>query len=579
MSIRGYRLSLLVSVFYFVSAVVMTYPLIFHLFDGLAGGYGTGDSLGNVSVINWVKRAIFDLHVDFRYFNYILYPYGVDILKETNFSIDYLLAVPLTVLGGPVFAYNLFFLFELCLSAFAMYLFVKYLTGNMPVAIYSGFAFGFCPYHFARGFAGHLNMFGTWWIPLMLLYLHRAIAEKKTRDSVLAALFFVLATLTSGYYGVMCGVLILCVALFYVMQTFRKISLSDLRKQLDSAIKIIVCFVVFSLPLTIYLDYVGAPGNPYSVQYLTVYSASPEDYLTPASIHPIWQLLGERPLGHGLPWERDIYLGLSVIVLAYLGVARSRDKLRWLYVSVGGLSFLLSLGPYLWLGETLTSFPLPYKFLAQYIPLLATARALNRFGLIVMLAVSLLAGFGLASILKWRSITCGRGRRIFNRRSVLTMFLILVVVVEFASVPFPVLEVKSIEGTAAYRWLATQPGDFAIVEYPIGSLEAGGGGGQARAMWGTVIHGKHTVSGGVVLPKSKEIELVNRLRFFEPNFSGNVDLSLYHFLNIRYVLFHRVSYVAMFGLDNWYRAVDLANRTGGLTFVDNMEGTLVYRVM
>ena len=287
----------------------------------------------------------------------------------------------------------------------------------------------------------------------------------------------------------------------------------------------------------------------------------------------------DRPLGHGLPWERDIYLGLSVIVLAYLGVTRSRDKLRWLYVSVAGLSFLLSLGPYLWLGETLTSFPLPYKFLAQYIPLLATARALNRFGLIAMLAVSLLAGFGLASVLKGRSTICGRGRRIFNRRSALTMFLILVVAVEFASVPFPVLEVKSIEGTAAYRWLATQPGDFAIVEYPIGSLEAGGGGGQARAMWGTVIHGKHTVSGGVVLPKSKEIELVNRLRFFEPNFSGNVDLSLYHSLNIRYVLFHRESYVAMFGLDNWYRAVDLANRTGGLTFVDNMEGTLVYRVM
>jgi hypothetical protein len=564
----------------------MTYPLIFHLFDGLAGGFGTGDSLGNVSLINWVKRAIFDLHVDFRYFNYMLYPYGVDILKETNFSIDYLLAVPLTVLGGPVFAYNLFFLLELSLSAFAMYLFIKYLTGDMLIATYSGFVFGFCTYHFARGFAGHFNMFGTWWIPLMLLYLHRAIAEKKARYSAVSALFFVLATLTSGYYGVMCGAVILCIVLFYAAQAFRRVSASDLSKfiyglnihQFDFAIKLIICFVAFSLPLTIYLDYVGAPGNPYSIEYLAIYSASPEDYLTPASIHPIWQILGERPLTHGLPWERDVYLGMSVVILAYLGVARSRDRMRWLYLFVAAVSFLLSLGPYLWVGETLTSLPLPYKFLAEYVPLLARVRALNRFGLIVMLAVSSLAGFGLASIVKGRSIISRCNRRIFSRRNALTMFLILVVAVEFASVPFPVLEVKSIEGTAAYHWLATQSGDFAIVEYPIGSLQAGGGGEQARAMWGTVIHGKHTVSGGIVLPKSKEIELVDRLRFFEPNF-GNVDLNLYRSLNIRYVLFHEGSYVGMFGLDNWYRAVDLANRTEGLTFVDDMEGTLVYRVM
>jgi len=542
--------------------------------------------LGWACYINWVKRAIVDLHVDFRHFNYVLHPYGVDMLKEINFSIDLFLALPITILVGPVFAYNFFFLLELSLSAFAMYLFVKYLTRNLLAAVYSGFAFGFYPYHFARGFAGHFNLFGTWWIPLMLLYLHRAIAEKKTRDSVLAALFFVLATITSGYYGVMCGILILCIVLFYAAQAFRKVSISDPSKlrrgldihQLDPAIKLIICFMAFCLPLTIYLDYVGPPGSPYSIEYLAIYSASPEDYLTPASIHPMWQMLGKRPLGHGLPWERDVYLGISVTVLAYLGVARSRDRMRWLYLLVAILSFLLSLGPYLWVGESLTSFPLPYKFMAEYVPLLATARALNRFGLIVMLAVSLLAGFGLTSIVKGRSTICGHDRRIFSRRSALTMFLILVVAFEFASVPFPVLEVKNIEGTAAYRWLATQLGDFAIVEYPIGGLQAGAP-RQGPAMWGTVIHGKRTVSGGAVSPKPKSIELVDRLRFFEPNFSGNVDLNLYRSLNIQYVLFHKESYLAMFGLVNWYRAVDLANRTEGLRFVADMDGTLVYEVI
>jgi len=563
-----------VFLFYFVSALVMTYPLVLHLFSDIAGGWGTGDSLGSVALINWVKRAIFDLHVDFRNFNYALHPYGIDILKDMSFSIDFLLAVPLALLGGLIFAYNCIFLLAFSLSAFAMYLFAKRITKNTLAALFSGFAFGFSPYQFAHGFAGHFNLIGTWWIPLMLLFLHRAVEEKRVRDSALAAIFFILASFTSGYYGAMCAALVLCVALFYAMTVIKRDKLGgtvriDLTNdKINQALRISIPFLVLSLPLIAYLDYVGPPGSLFSKGYLAIYSASPVDYLTLGSLHPIWQFLGGRPPGHGLPWERDLYLGVSMLVLAYLGLTRSRERVRWLYLFVALSFFILSLGPLLWTDDTLTSIQMPYGLLCDYVPLLRAMRALARFGLIVMLAISLLAAIGLASILK--RMEGLRRPRIFSG-SLIAMLLILVVALEFASAPFPYLKVSEIEGMKAYRWLAGQAGDFAIAEYPIDCYS------DVRAMFGTVIHGKRTTS-GVSFPKPEVRAMVDRLSFFQPDFSRKVDLDLYRSLNIRYVLFHSGRYIRKFGLDNWLRAIDLANRTNRLKFIGDFGGTLIYEV-
>jgi len=570
--------NLKIFLFYFVSALVMTYPLILHLFSDVAGGWGTGDSIGHVAGINWMKRAIFDLHVDFRNFNYVLHPYGIDIIKETNFSIDYLLAVPLVLLGGPIFAYNSMFLLELSLSAFTMYLFAKRITKNELAALFSGFAFGFSSYHFAHGFAGHFNLFGTWWIPLMLLFVHRAVEEKRARDSALAAIFFILASYTSGYYGGMCLALVLCVALFYVI-TVVKIDRSDGAVRIDltddkinQALRILIPFLVLSLPLIAYLDYIGPPGTLFSKDYLPIYSGSPVDYLTLGSLHPIWQFLRDRPWGHGLPWERDLYLGISTLVLAYLGLTRSRERVRWLYLFVALSFFTLSLGPKLWMDDTLAEIQLPYGLLSDYVPLLRSMRALARFGLIVMLAISLLAAIGLKSIFKKRTEELGRRNTLLSRERLIAILLIVVVGIEFASAPFPYLNVSEIEGMQAYRWLADQPGDFAIAEYPIDWYA------DRRAAFGTVIHGKRTVCGSVEFPRAEVIAMQYRLSFFQPDFSRKVDLDLYHSLNIRYVLFHSGSYVGKFGLDNWYRAIDLANRTNGLKFIGDFGGTLIYEV-
>jgi len=570
------RTNLSVFLFYFLSALIMTYPLVLHLFSDIAGGWGTRDSLSAVAVINWVKTATFDLHVDFRNFNYILHPYGMDILKEMNFSLDFLLAVPLVLFGGPIFAYNFMFLLELSLSAFAMFLFAGYMTKNKLAALFSGFAFGFFPYHFAHAFAGHFNLFGTWWIPFMLLFLHRAVEDKRTRDSAIAAVFFFLASFTSGYYGAMCAVLVLLAVLFYVSSVIRRDKLSRTIKinltenEINTALRISIPFLVFSMPLIAFLDYIGPPGKPFHKVDLAIYSASSVDYLTPGSLHPIWRFLGERPWGHGFPWERDLYLGIVMLVLAYLGLTRSRERLRWLYLFVALSFFTLSLGPLFWMDDTPTSIQLPYGLLYDYVPLLRSMRALARFGLIVMLAISILAATGLASILK-KCMERPRRGRIIHRGGLVTLLLILVVAFEFASAPFPYINPYEIEGMQAYRWLADQRGDFAIAEYPIDWA-------SPYAMFGTVIHGKRTVCGSVDFPRSEVRGILDRLSFFQPDFSRKVDLDLYRSLNIRYVLFHSSSYVGKFGLDNWYRAIDLANRTEGLRFMGDFGGTLIYEV-
>ncbi len=136
----------------------------------------------------------------------IYYPYGYPLALGEISPLHTYFGLPLTVLFGPVVAYNLFILGSVFFSGFFTYLYVRELTDRASAGLLSGLIFAFLPYRMAR-IAGHLPLVDTQWIPLYLLFLERVLRRRRARDAALAGLFFAASTLSSWYYGFALGVL------------------------------------------------------------------------------------------------------------------------------------------------------------------------------------------------------------------------------------------------------------------------------------------------------------------------------------------------------------------------------------
>ena len=93
-------------------------------------------------------------------------------------------AIPLDALFGPIVAYNLTFLISFFLSAYAMYVLVRYLTGHRGAAFVAGLVFAFSPYHVSGNWDGQMNLANTQWLPLAPWFLLRTVDHKRVRDAL-----------------------------------------------------------------------------------------------------------------------------------------------------------------------------------------------------------------------------------------------------------------------------------------------------------------------------------------------------------------------------------------------------------
>jgi hypothetical protein len=94
-----------------------------------------------------------------------------------------------------------------------------------------------------------------------------------------------------------------------------------------------------------------------------------------------------RQWGLWTHWESYLYVGLAPLVLAAIAVAcvRRREVAAWALLGVGGL--FLALGQYS---------PLNVHYLLSLVPGMGSLRAPGRFSVVVVLALAMLAGHGLA---------------------------------------------------------------------------------------------------------------------------------------------------------------------------------------
>ncbi|HVB38746.1 MAG TPA: discoidin domain-containing protein [Vicinamibacterales bacterium] len=178
---------------YLLATLVQLYPLLRDLRHQLPSD--PGDPVLNTWILWW------DAHVwplTARWWNApAFYPApGVLSFSEHLFGISLFTAPIQWLSGSPELAYNVAFVLSFPLSAIAMHLLVRDLTGRDEIAFVAGAAYGFSPYRVAQ--IAHIQVLWAFWLPLALLGLHAGLRGRRWGFPVAAACWL-MQGLANGY--------------------------------------------------------------------------------------------------------------------------------------------------------------------------------------------------------------------------------------------------------------------------------------------------------------------------------------------------------------------------------------------
>jgi len=549
--------------FYLALALVMTYPLAARFADGVLGL--PGDNFEYLYKLWWFKHAIFDLGIS-PFFNAdVFYPGGYYLALHEMSLANISLGMPLNVLCGEIVSYNALVLLSFVLSGFGAYLLVFRLTRERLAALLSGVVYAFCSYRMAHLGAGHLNLLGTQWIPFLFLCLEQVLEAKRVLPAVLVGVFFALSALSSWYYAPLSAIF----AGVYLLGRGR-----PWRERLRECYLwqlLVVSAVVAGLLMTPSIVYTvqqwGQKEMAFSLHEVDTFSASIGDFFVPNPMHPFWgkQVASYYLERQDVP-EHMIALSWVAMVLAMAALwprptgsrARAgRKQASSAYALLLGLSLVLALGTTLhiggqrvyiavptWIERGFTAVmgllanrlalhpmptyydlrlaeaiyvPLPTLLCYLYLPFFDAMRVWTRFGLISAFAVAVLAGIGLARVMRgvvlpgrcrappspdrWRDCASpGRGQDVDHawrvRRGVMIGWLCLVAVLfELVAVPYP-LGWSEVQAQPVDRWLAQQDEGGAVITLPLWKAESGPG------LYATIVHGKPIAYGyGAFFPR------------------------------------------------------------------------------
>lgn len=551
---------------------VFTRPIAAHAAERVAGQ--PGDNLYFVWLFDWYERAIFELHQSPLFDPWLNFPDGWSLASTQLPQAMVGLGLPVSVLAGPVAAYNFTALASFFLSGVVVYLYVRRWTGATLPALLAGTLYGFAPYRQAHFLIGHLDMLGTFWPALYVLSLIDICLGRGRSFWASAALCLSLfATgLTSPYYLYMSLLLTpVIVITFGLRGNLSGQAARRVRHTLAVGGALSVPLLVIAIWPYLELARSGTIGER-SRDYVRLYSASPTDYIIPSTTSMIWAPWVSANFDRDLWVEGTLYLGAAGSGLAILALARRNrmgdigSQVLIAVLAAGAVAFVLSLGTdLLWLSKGLrvpvpefarawlpaesVRIPLPGRLLFEYFPMYSSMRVPMRFGLFVILAVSLLAGLGAGHI------TASLKRPML--RGLVASLLILLVVADFLPNPVPTFEVRP---RAVDLWLRDQPGEGAVAQFPFSLQE------DQSHVYYTAIHRKPFLGGMFNAFPPPQYQRILPIMDSFPNDESIREL---RDLQVEYVIVHGASYPG-------FPDVEARILQAGLCAAITLEGEHVY---
>jgi len=337
-----------------------------------------GDPLFSMWRIGWVyrqltgdPRALFDAN--------IFHPAQLTLAYSDSMLLPSLAAAPLLAIRvHPVIAYNLLFVASFYLSAWAMFMLVREITGSPEAAFISALIFGFYPFRFEH--YSHLELQMVFWMPLALFCLHRFAATARTAWAVGASLCAIAQLYSSMYVALFFTCYLPFVALALA---FRR--RHQLKALVRGAIIGAALAIVAAVPLarTYSANEAVARGRPPSE--VAVYSAERLDYLRAQRRSVMWA--DRTPPGRMV--ERQLFPGVTPLVLGAAGLLMPGGAaVKAGYASGMLFSYEASHGPNGFI----------YPWLAR-LPPFASIRVPARFSILVGLSLAVLSGFAVSRML------------------------------------------------------------------------------------------------------------------------------------------------------------------------------------
>ncbi len=518
---------------YLILALLLTFPLVAHLTSHVPG-----DGIDDPSLawnLWWVKHALVDQPQNPFDCTWQFWPVGINLAFYTLTILNGMLSVPLQTAFNVITAYNILLLSSFVLSGFGAYLLCldilapsrasrfassvpSRLRGPDLAAFLAGALYAFASSKLFYAALGQGNIASSQWIPFAALYILRtARPGGRARDAALAALFIVLQAYAELTYASFLVVFAALVFLWTVGEgrwkrkeertpTSQRSSTFNLQPStFNLVIRFALLAAIFAIgiaPVLLnMLPDLAAEGDFFTSGggFADLFSADLAGYALPTQLHPLlgdivrgWSgRVAAGQTGAQFPVDKGqhIYVGYTALALAVIGVWRGRRRsATWFWVTATGLFFLLTLGPSLRVAGHDTGIPLPFRIMEQ-LPFFKGNRYPSRYSVMLLASIAPLVALGAAAL--WRA----RGPR--PTRVWWAVLLLPLLLFEHLSAPLPLFDLRA---PALYQRVAETPGDFALLELPLGWRNGARVAGKQdilimQQLWYQSEHGKRLLGG------------------------------------------------------------------------------------
>lgn len=469
---------------YAMLALIVTYPLALHLTTQLPSNFFGGDELQNYWNFWWTREALASGRNPY-WMPLIYAPDGAPLYLHTLNLFNGLISLPFQLVFGLVPAYNAVILLSLIFAASCADFLVTHITRHRLAGFFGGIIYAFGSYHLSR-MLGHTNLLASEWLPIYVLCLMRAneTGGRVRTGHVAGAAAALLLLALCDWQFVMFALFFTVTYSLYVLFARRSV----LPLLIAAAIGGIWCIIAAPILIPTLAEITQGLTETPPLSGVRAGSADVISYFIPGPQQQQW---GEWPavLNDRLrPKGGEIASFIGYLPLALVAIALWLDRRRARFWMLATLVFIvLSLGPYLKIAGT-TAFgpagrpvPLPY-LLVEQLPGLNIARVPARLSVVVTLCTAVLAGIGIAALIRRYESRLPRAAQM-----ILIPLLICGLVGEHLALPVPL---ESLVPRPFYERLGTSNESGAILEWPYCKQ-------CAQTNFDQTIHG-HPVVGGYI---------------------------------------------------------------------------------
>ena len=390
---------------YLAITLVMFWPITTSFATRIAAS--GGDAYQSMWNIWWILHAVSSGHSIWET-NLLYWPVGANLITQDLEPISALISAPFSLISLAA-AYNFIFILGFVLSGLGMYLLANYMTKSRYASVIAGIIFTFSAVHVAQAY-GHINYTNLEWLPIFVLLLLKTLDTGKYKYAVMLGISFVLLMFMADIeLGVQAILLFIAILAGYLAIKGKRHLVLRWRTLINIGIFMASAFIVGAWAYIPILHFLGSGGTSTAnslngVLHNELWSADLESFLLPSQYNGIFHSIsnGYAQIYKGDPTETTTYIGYSVIALALIGLygeKRRKTMIFWGIVAI--LFLLLALGPKVIISgnpelmpnANVTTVPTPYQ-IYHAIPGINIIREPGRFDISAMLALSILAAFG-----------------------------------------------------------------------------------------------------------------------------------------------------------------------------------------